>query len=226
MVWRPGSLLCRDMLVLVESLGLKDHTLGSIRDGVSSVGVTPFSGTSVVLCTRFRVVRGRCDESSRYKEDAVVLMNKGVTQDNIVQVVHLRVVDDIPINEEKDGQVDLLTGSDSLLLEAETFDFGKVRGDLLVSLGTDIARRLAGKEDLPVFFFIDRDVIDDPQMDNLDDVILSYTFFRYVFDFGKVRGDLLVSLGTDIARRLAGKEAGRQPVALKGLPRDCKTSKS
>jgi hypothetical protein len=91
---------------------------------------------------------------------------KGVTQDNIVQVVHLRVVDDIPINEEKDGQVDLLTGSDSLLLEAETFDFGKVRGDLLVSLGTDIARRLAGKE------------------------------------------------------------AGRQPVALKGLPRDCKTSKS
>jgi hypothetical protein len=37
MVWRPGSLLCRDMLVLVESLGLKDHTLGSIRDGVSSV---------------------------------------------------------------------------------------------------------------------------------------------------------------------------------------------
>jgi len=37
----------------------------------------------------------------------------------------------------------------------------------------------AGEEvDLPVFFFIDRDVMDDPALDNLDDVVLSYTFFR------------------------------------------------
>jgi cytochrome c oxidase assembly protein subunit 11 len=39
----------------------------------------------------------------------------------------------------------------------------------------------AGEEvDLPVFFFIDRDIMDDPQMNGIDDVILSYTFFRYV----------------------------------------------
>lgn len=37
----------------------------------------------------------------------------------------------------------------------------------------------AGEEvDLPVFFFIDRDVVDDPALDNIDDVVLSYTFFR------------------------------------------------
>lgn len=33
--------------------------------------------------------------------------------------------------------------------------------------------------DLPVFFFIDRDIVDEPQLDNLDDVVLNYTFFRY-----------------------------------------------
>ncbi|BEI84723.1 hypothetical protein CcaverHIS002_0501240 [Cutaneotrichosporon cavernicola] len=37
----------------------------------------------------------------------------------------------------------------------------------------------AGEEvDLPVFFFIDRDVVDDSTLDNVDDVVLSYTFFR------------------------------------------------
>ncbi len=33
---------------------------------------------------------------------------------------------------------------------------------------------------MPVFFFIDRDIIDEPQLDGLDDVVLSYTFFRWV----------------------------------------------
>ncbi|AAW41667.2 aerobic respiration-related protein, putative [Cryptococcus deneoformans JEC21] len=37
----------------------------------------------------------------------------------------------------------------------------------------------AGEEvDLPVFFFIDRDIVEEPQLDNLDDVVLNYTFFR------------------------------------------------
>ena len=40
---------------------------------------------------------------------------------------------------------------------------------------------LAGEEvDMPLLFFIDRDVLDDPQCRNLDDIVLSYTFFRYV----------------------------------------------
>lgn len=37
---------------------------------------------------------------------------------------------------------------------------------------------LAGEEvDLPVFFFIDADVLDDPSTKGVDDVVLSYTFF-------------------------------------------------
>ncbi|KAK8869569.1 hypothetical protein IAR55_000136 [Kwoniella newhampshirensis] len=37
----------------------------------------------------------------------------------------------------------------------------------------------AGEEvDLPVFFFIDRDIMDEPTLDELDDVVLSYTFFK------------------------------------------------
>ena len=39
---------------------------------------------------------------------------------------------------------------------------------------------LAGEEvDMPLLFFIDRDILDDPTCKNLDDVVLSYTFFRY-----------------------------------------------
>ncbi|KAI0833480.1 cytochrome oxidase assembly factor [Trametes gibbosa] len=38
---------------------------------------------------------------------------------------------------------------------------------------------LAGEEvDMPLLFFIDRDVLDDPACRNLDNVVLSYTFFR------------------------------------------------
>ncbi|GAA5972014.1 hypothetical protein JCM11641_002456 [Rhodosporidiobolus odoratus] len=40
-------------------------------------------------------------------------------------------------------------------------------------------RILAGEEvDLPVFFFIDRDYVDDPLMKDVQEVTLSYTFFR------------------------------------------------
>jgi len=38
---------------------------------------------------------------------------------------------------------------------------------------------LAGEEvDLPLFFFIDKDFADDPLMRDIDDVVLSYTFFK------------------------------------------------
>ncbi|KAK7690906.1 hypothetical protein QCA50_006009 [Cerrena zonata] len=38
---------------------------------------------------------------------------------------------------------------------------------------------LAGEEvDMPLLFFIDKDVLDDPACRNLDDVVLSYTFFK------------------------------------------------
>jgi len=38
---------------------------------------------------------------------------------------------------------------------------------------------LAGEEvDMPLLFFIDKDVLEDPACRNLDDVVLSYTFFK------------------------------------------------
>ena len=41
---------------------------------------------------------------------------------------------------------------------------------------------LAGEEvDMPLLFFIDKDILDDPACRNVDDVVLSYTFFRFVF---------------------------------------------
>lgn len=41
-------------------------------------------------------------------------------------------------------------------------------------------QRLEGKEeiDMPVFFFIDPDFVDDPAMENVNHITLSYTFFK------------------------------------------------
>lgn len=42
-------------------------------------------------------------------------------------------------------------------------------------------RLLAGEEvDMPLLFFIDKDILDDPACRNVEDVVLSYTFFRYL----------------------------------------------
>ncbi|KAG9314988.1 cytochrome oxidase assembly factor [Chiua virens] len=38
---------------------------------------------------------------------------------------------------------------------------------------------LAGEEvDMPLLFFINKDILDDPSCRNIDDIVLSYTFFR------------------------------------------------
>ena len=40
-------------------------------------------------------------------------------------------------------------------------------------------RLLAGEEvDMPILFFIDKDMLEDPSCRHVDDVVLSYTFFR------------------------------------------------
>lgn len=36
---------------------------------------------------------------------------------------------------------------------------------------------------MPLLFFIDRDIMEDPLMADVDDVVLSYTFFKYVLFF-------------------------------------------
>jgi cytochrome c oxidase assembly protein subunit 11 len=46
----------------------------------------------------------------------------------------------------------------------------------------------AGEEvDMPLLFFIDKDMLDDPACRDVEDVVLSYTFFRCVdFFFSKI----------------------------------------
>ena len=40
-------------------------------------------------------------------------------------------------------------------------------------------RLLAGEEvDMPLLFFIDKDILDDPSCRDVEDVVLSYTFFK------------------------------------------------
>lgn len=62
---------------------------------------------------------------------------------------------------------------------------------------------LAGEEvDLPVFFFIDADVLDDPTTKGVDDVVLSYTFFsaRRNEKNGQLEPD------TDLSQYTVGKD--------------------
>ena len=35
---------------------------------------------------------------------------------------------------------------------------------------------------MPVFFFLDKDFVDDPQMKRIDSIVLSYTFFKARYD--------------------------------------------
>jgi cytochrome c oxidase assembly protein subunit 11 len=35
---------------------------------------------------------------------------------------------------------------------------------------------------MPVFFFLDSDFVDDPQMKRIDSIVLSYTFFKAKYD--------------------------------------------
>jgi cytochrome c oxidase assembly protein subunit 11 len=45
----------------------------------------------------------------------------------------------------------------------------------------DEQKLLAGEEvDMPLFFFIDKDILDDPGARNVTNVVLNYTFFKYV----------------------------------------------
>ena len=34
---------------------------------------------------------------------------------------------------------------------------------------------------MPLLFFIDKDILEDPSCRGVEDVVLSYTFFRYVY---------------------------------------------
>lgn len=58
------------------------------------------------------------------------LPEESVAQDYIVQAIQTRLIVDIPINKEKDWQVDLFPSSNLLLFETKALDFGKVRCDL------------------------------------------------------------------------------------------------
>ncbi|KZV73033.1 cytochrome oxidase assembly factor [Peniophora sp. CONT] len=61
---------------------------------------------------------------------------------------------------------------------------------------------LAGEEvDMPLLFFIDKDVLDDPQCRDLDDVVLSYTFFKAR---RTERGDLVPDASDEVVLKSQG----------------------
>lgn len=57
-------------------------------------------------------------------------LQKGVRQCYFFDILHQRVIEEIAVDKEKDGQVDLLAREQPLLFKAEALYFGKVRGDL------------------------------------------------------------------------------------------------
>lgn len=62
----------------------------------------------------------------------------------------------------------------------------------------------AGEEvDLPVFFFIDRDILDDPAVGRVEDVVLNYTFFRAKRND---RGHLVPDAPEDVIQKSQGFE--------------------
>jgi hypothetical protein len=58
---------------------------------------------------------------------------KRIIQHDILHPPHRRIIQDIPVDEEKHGQVDFFARADLLLFKAKALDFGKVRRDLVVS---------------------------------------------------------------------------------------------
>lgn len=55
---------------------------------------------------------------------------------------------------------------------------------------------------MPLLFFIDKDILGDPACRNVDDVVLSYTFFRFVL-YLSFKSPIL----TPISRRRARRNA-------------------
>jgi len=48
----------------------------------------------------------------------------------------------------------------------------------MIKLGSVILLFLCVKVDMPVFFYIDPEFAEDPKMEFVDEIILSYTFFE------------------------------------------------
>lgn len=78
------------------------------------------------------VLSNRIDHHPRRKDT----QQKGVTENNVINVFHQGVVHEIFVDEEEDGQVDLFASQQTLLIEAEAFDFGKVGSYLKMGDGT------------------------------------------------------------------------------------------
>lgn len=58
---------------------------------------------------------------------------ESIGQSDFPDVFHERIVDEVSIDEEEDGQIDLFTGENPLFFETETFDFGEIWCDVIRS---------------------------------------------------------------------------------------------
>lgn len=64
-------------------------------------------------------------------------LEERIAQDDIIDRVELWLVQNVPVNEEEHGEIDFLASADLLLFEAEAFDLGEERRDLMRQLGLD-----------------------------------------------------------------------------------------
>ena len=74
--------------------------------------------------------------SNRYRgweEGRRDALEECIAEDDVVYSVQGRVVHDISVDEEEDGQVDFFSCSDFLFFKAETLDFGKIWCNLHMS---------------------------------------------------------------------------------------------
>merc|ERR1711904_595681 len=92
-------------------------------------------------------------------------LEEGVAERERVHAGHLRVVREFRVNVEEDWQVELQAAG-KYFHKVQCFCFEE-------------QRLLGGEElDLPVFFYIDPEFANDPQMAGVDSLTLSYTFFQ------------------------------------------------
>jgi hypothetical protein len=63
-------------------------------------------------------------------------LEERIAQDDIINRVELWLVQNVPVNEEEHGEIDLFASADLLLFEAEAFDLGEEWRDLMCQLGS------------------------------------------------------------------------------------------
>ncbi len=89
----------------------------------------------------------------------------------------------LPVGEERLAFYEARNTSDQIVVGSATFNVTPAKaGQYFVKIDcfcfTEQSLEPGQRVDMPVTFFIDPAILDDPNMDDVDDITLSYTFFR------------------------------------------------